>query len=73
MSRLRSAQSNSSLGAWGPAQEPGVTRLVAAETIDPRHGSSSVWLQHELMSGFTQTIPMPGANGITTRDGWVAG
>jgi len=39
--------------------------------IDPRQGPSSVWLKHEVLAGFTPTIPMPGANGITVRDGWV--
>jgi sugar lactone lactonase YvrE len=40
-------------------------------SIDPRQGTSSVWLQHELLAGFTLTNPMPGANGITVHNGWV--
>jgi hypothetical protein len=53
-------------------------QLLAADSalslvlsIDPRRGTSSVWLRHPLLSGFTPTVPMPGANGIAVRNGWV--
>ncbi len=50
------------------AADSALSRVVR---IDPRQGTSSVWLQHELLAGFTPTIPMPGVNGLTVRHGWV--
>ena len=39
--------------------------------IDPLRATSSIWLRHPLLDGFTAEQPMPGANGIAVRDGWV--
>ncbi len=39
--------------------------------IDPVRATSSVWLRHPLLDGFTAEQPMPGANGVAVRDGWV--
>jgi hypothetical protein len=64
--------------AFGNSMASAGDQLLAADSalsrvvsIDPRQGTSSVWLQHELLAGFTPTIPMPGANRITVRHGWL--
>src|SRR5947209_2839071 len=64
--------------AFGNGMARAGDHLLAADSalshvvsIDPRQGTSSVWLQHELLAGFTPTNPMPGANGITVHNGWV--
>jgi len=53
-------------------------RLLATDSarglvlaIDPAAGTSTVWLAHPRLTGPSPDIPMPGANGIAVRDGWV--
>ena len=53
-------------------------RLLATDSeqglvlaVDPVGGTSSIWLRHELLTGFTADVPLPGANGIAVRDGAV--
>jgi hypothetical protein len=53
-------------------------RLLIADSLrghvlaaDPASGTSSVWLAHHLLTKTDPDSPLPGVNGIATRNGWV--
>jgi hypothetical protein len=63
---------------FGNGMERAGERLLAVDSvrglvlsIDPRHGTSAVRMQHGLLTGPNPDIPMPGANGIAVHEGWV--
>ncbi len=39
--------------------------------VDPRDGTSAIWLRHDWLARPNPDVPMPGANGIAVHDGWV--
>jgi sugar lactone lactonase YvrE len=39
--------------------------------VDTEAGTSSVWLEHPLLTPLRPDTPMPGINGIAIHDGWV--